>query len=198
MTYTFDLPAIKASLQNLDEIHQVAFGVLLLERALPDYFQFQIDTGSRGGAALRAASAQCWTVLEEGRRQGARFISVDACERSMPDSEDHASPYTSAAIDAVNIACCLLDYLESGNLSVLMEAAEARWDTYYLFILNGTNIDSEDVLNHPLMQEELRFLHEDIAFLQSSSSSMLPFHIAVLDRVSRLNYRALRLKFDPA
>ena len=93
MTYTLDLSAIKECLQKFDDVRQIAFGVFLLERALPGYFQFQLDAGSFGGAALRAASVQCWAALECGERQGAKFISVDECERSMPDSEDHTSPY---------------------------------------------------------------------------------------------------------
>jgi uncharacterized protein YjaG (DUF416 family) len=196
MTYLFELPAIQANLEGLDEVRRIAFGTLLLERALPGYFQFQLDTGSAGGAVLRAALAQCWASLEANTRNGTKYTSVEACERSLPDSEDYSSPYTSAAIDTANIACCVLEYLESGKLNSLMEAVEARWDTFYLFILNGTDIEDEEVLHHPLMQEELRYMHEDITFLQTTTDPTQPLHLAVLLRVNQLDYRKLRLELE--
>lgn len=196
MTYSFELPSIQSDLEGLDEVRRIAFGTLLLERALPGYFQFQLDTGWEGGALLRAALAQCWAALEAGSRNATKFTSVDACESALPDSEDHTSPYTSAAIDTANIACCLLEYLDSGKLSSLAEAVQARWDTLYLFILNHTDIEDEEVLHHPLMQEELRYMHDDIAFLRSASGSTLPLHAAVIGRASQLGYQKLRLTME--
>jgi uncharacterized protein YjaG (DUF416 family) len=180
MMYTFDRSDIEARLKELSETRRLAFGIFLLERALPAYFQFQADSGTSGGAELRAALAQCWGALEFGERNGGpKFVTVEACEKAMPDSEDHTSIYTSAAIDAANIACCLLSYLDSGELSNLMEAVEARWDTLYLFIINSTDIDpavdgfQKDVLRNPLMQNELRLLHEDLASLKDTSEDAL-------------------------
>jgi Uncharacterized protein conserved in bacteria len=200
MMYSFNQSTIQAHLEALDDTRRLAFGVFLLERALPGYLQFQVDSGSLGGAKLRAALAQCWSALEAGSRQVDPFISVETCEKILPDSEDHTSAYTSAAIDAVNIACCLLTYLDSGDVSNLMEAVEARWDTLYLFILNGTDIDpsvaglQEDITRHPLMQEELSFLHNDIAFLQTISGTGSAVLIAAIERTSQMDYRRLRLR----
>lgn len=196
MTYSFDLPAIHTDLEGLDEVGRIAFGTFLLERALPNFFQFQLDTGSAGGAVLRAVSAQCWAALEASTRDATKYTSVEACETTLPDSEDHASRYTSAAIDAANIACCLLEYLEGGKVTSLMEAVQARWDTLYVFILNATDIGDEEVLHHPLMQEELRCMHDDIAFLRSMSGSTQLLHTAVFERVRRLGYQALRMKLE--
>ncbi|RDS81981.1 DUF416 family protein [Dyella psychrodurans] len=200
MMYSFVPSVIHAHLKELDETRRIAFGVFLLERALPSYFQFQADSGGLGGAELRAALAQCWAALEAGSRDGAKFVTVEACEEVLPDSENYTSIYTSAAIDAANIACCLLSYLDSGDLSNLMEAVQARWDTLYLFILNGTGIDpavdgfQQDILHHHLMQEELRLLHDDIAYLQAISGEGPVVLIAAIERVNQLDYRRLRLK----
>lgn len=193
MTTSFDLPTIQAELKGLDEIQRIAFGTLLLERALPSYFQFQIETGFSGGSLLWAASAQCWAALEARTRKVAPFVSVQACESALPDSEDYASPYTSAAIDTANIACCMLEYLEDGQLTSLIEAVQARGDTLYLFIVK--DLDNEKVWAHPMMQEELRFMHDDIAFLRNMSSSTT-LHTAVLERVRQLDYQRLRLKLE--
>src|SRR5699024_6616551 len=158
----------QSNLQCLDDDRRLAFGVCLFERSLPGFFQFQIDTGSVGGGELRTALAQCWSVLETGFDAPA-LVSAAACELVMPDSEGHTSVYTSAAIDAVNIACCMLDFLALRQLDPLMEAVQSRQDTLDLFIQNSTNLDptsrnlEERIASHPLMQEELGFLHDDIA-----------------------------------
>lgn len=47
------------------------------------------------------------------------------------------------------------------------------------------------------MQEELRFVHDDIAFLRNMSSSAT-LHTAVLERVRQLDYQRLRLKLTNA
>ena len=200
MMYSFDPSTIRARLEELDETKRIAFGIFLLERALPAFFQFQIDSGSLGGAELRAALAQGWHALEVDSRHGAKFVTVEACEKVLPDSENHTSIYTSAAIDAANIACCLLSYLDSGDVSNLMEAVQARWDTLYLFILNGTDIDptidgfQKDILRHALMQEELHFLHDDIDCLRAISGDGPVVLVAAIERVNQLDYHQLRLK----
>ncbi|HET7329260.1 DUF416 family protein [Dyella sp.] len=196
MTFSFDITAIKADLESLDEIRRVAFGTLLLERALPNYLKFQIDSGATGGAVLRAALAQCWATIELHTFGTEQFLSLAACEKVLPDSEDYSSPYTSAAIDATNIACCLLEYLEGRNLASIVEAVQSRWDTLYLFIINHTSLGPEDVLSHPLMQQELRFVHQDIVFLQGLSRLERTLHVEVLKRIDDLGYREHRLNID--
>lgn len=193
MTTSFDLSVIQAELEGLDEVQRIAFGTLLLERAMPSYFQFQIETGFSGGSLVRAAAAQCWAALEACTRDVPPFVSLQACENALPDSEDYASPYTSAAIDTANIACCMLEYLEGGQLTSLIEAVQARGDTLYLFIVK--DLDNEKVWAHPMMQEELRFMHDDIAFLRNMPSSTT-LHTAVLERVHQLDYQRLRLKLE--
>jgi uncharacterized protein YjaG (DUF416 family) len=194
MTLPFDITVIQAGLKTLDEPRRIAFGTLLLERAITSFFQFQVESGAPGGAVLRAALAQCWAAVESRGTDSEKFVSVEACETVMPDSEDYKSPYTSAAIDAVNISCCLLDYLEDRRLSSIIEAIQARWDTLYLFILNKTDIDSDQVLKHPLMQEELCFVYDDVDFLNGLVELEEPLHTVLLKRIDKYGYRNHRLK----
>lgn len=187
MPHSFDLNPLFAELKALDAPRRLAFGVCLFERALPAFFQFQSDTGCPGGGVLRAALAQAWTALETGTTPPS-FVSVDACEAVLPDSEDHTSAFTSAAIDTVSIACCVLTFIEDGDMQHLVEAVEARRDTIDLFVQNHFNLDPADpnfeatITAHPLMQEELDFLHEDVAFLKSTQGSLV--WRATLDHVS--------------
>lgn len=198
-TYTFDPAFIGRSLKGLDESRRVAFGIFLLERALPAFFQFQIDTGCTGGGELRAALAQCWHALEHGSLPNDPFITVMTCESLMPDSEDYTSIYTSSAIDAVNIACSLLSYFERKELRLLMEAVESRIDTIDLFIQNSDFINDKDteretaIISHPLMQEELCFMYDDIAFLSATNDQRTALFAMILKRISELGYRELRL-----
>lgn len=195
-TYIFDAGSIARDLIGLDDSRCLAFGIFLFERALPAFFQFQIDTNYAGGGELRAALAQCWYVLEHGSLPNKSFITAETCEGVMPDSEDHLSPYTSSAIDAVNIACNLLSYIEKRDLHFILDAAESRRDTLDLFIQREVSKDEEletAIANHPLMQEELCFMYNDIAFLSGLNRNTTIF-AAALKRVTELAYRELRLR----
>lgn len=191
MIYQFDVNAISSALYELDEAKRIAYGIFLFERAIPYYLRFQVDTGSSGGGELRAALAQCWSALEKKSLHGVRFTTVDACEKLMPDSESSTSSNTSAAIDAVNIACSLISYLELGELRFLMDATESRRDTVDLIVqreldLAGSDADFEGKITaHPLMQEELRLLYEDIALLKSLPSSGSTVLATTIERVEK-------------
>lgn len=195
-----DLPTILSGLERLDDTERLAFGVCLFERALSGYLQFQSETNSVGGGELRAALAHCWATLEIGVAPKNPFVTVAECEKVMPDSEAHISAYTSAAIDAVNIACNLLLYSVKRDLELLVEAVQSRRDTFDLFIQNALGLDplgegfEEKVATHPLMKEEMGFLHDDIRFLQESQMRGSTTFVSILDRVIRLDYCKLRLK----
>jgi uncharacterized protein YjaG (DUF416 family) len=175
MLHSVDLNPLFAELKALDAVRRLAFGVCLIERALPAFFQFQLDTGFPGGGVLRAALAQAWTALETGTASPS-YVTVEMCEAVLPDSEDHTSAFTSAAIDTVSIACCVLTFMETGDVHQLVEAIEARRDTIDLFIQNY-DLDPADpnfeaaITAHPLMQAELKFLHDDLAFLKATRSA---------------------------
>jgi uncharacterized protein YjaG (DUF416 family) len=172
-----DLNPLFVGLKALDATRRLAFGVCLFERAIPAFFQFQVDSGWPGGGVLRAALAQAWTALETGVAPSP-YVSVEMCEAVLPDSEDHTSAFTSAAIDTVSIACCVLTFIETGDVQQLVEAVEARRDTIDLFIQNR-GLHSADqnfeatISAHPLMQAELEFLHEDLAFLKATQGSQV-------------------------
>lgn len=201
MTFAFDPGAIRVRLGKLSGTKRLAFGIFLLERALPNYFKFQIDVGVTGGGQLRAALAQCWTALESGLGRHASFITVAACETYMPDTEvPYSSLYTSAALDAVNMACSLLAFIDGQDVSDLMEMVTARYDTFYLFICqntdaNGSPAPDQEVLLHPLTQQELSYVYGDLDFLESLPGEELDVLLAAsLQRVSGKGYQQLRLK----
>lgn len=199
-SYRFEPDAILTSLHELSHGKRVAFGIFVLERALPAFFQFQIETGWRGGAELRAALAQGWYVLEMGSLPSRSFTTVATCEQLVPDSEAHASAYTSAAIDAVDATCGFLSFLEHGETNLLMEMVRSRIDTIDLFIQDNTkreavSTDFENkIVAHPLMQGELRLINADIEFLDSLGDEDDKTFSRVLNRVCSLGYCNLKLR----
>src|SRR5882757_5074359 len=122
--HRFEPEVLRRRLDALSNWAQLAFGVLLLERAVPNFFRFEAETGARGGAMLRGVQAKLWGLLE-GNNAAAPFVGVTAkaCEFFAPNTELYSSPYTSSALDAISIACNMLDYTESGRTELLVEAA---------------------------------------------------------------------------
>lgn len=171
---SFRSQAIIADLRKLGKASGLAFGIFLLERAKSGYFQFQLETGYGGGGTIRAALAQCWSALEGWPAVQAPLVSIEDCERLAPDSEHYSSLYTSAAIDAVGIACNVLSYIKSGDEQLLLDSAELLRDTVDLFIQNTSKSPQQDteiyILRHPLMQSELGYLYSDLEFLQRQAN----------------------------
>ncbi|KAG9601748.1 hypothetical protein KCV01_g7457, partial [Aureobasidium melanogenum] len=178
--------AMKLSERSFPE--QLAFGICVMERALDGYLQFQQDTGWLGGGDVRAALAEGWRALESIDVPSADFprMSAAMCEHWAPDSEAHTSPFTSAAIDAVTIACSLLEYIQMGDPKLIRDAAEARRDTLDLHIqrampqeLSGPDLDRY-ISNHPLMRNELATMQDDLHRIIGMSDSFANISIGLI------------------
>lgn len=167
---------------------------------MPAFFQFQCDTGWVGGGVMRSAVARCWEVLKGSSAEVVGFVSVAECERAMPDSEGcHASDYTSAAIDAVDIACNLLAFVENGDIELIVRSITAQCDTIDLFVQNNEALNGPakvDCSPHSLLKEELDLMQADLDFLRAIDVDETMLFAAVLMRVSALEYRTLRLKLS--
>jgi uncharacterized protein YjaG (DUF416 family) len=193
MSELSEIDRLSAGVRKLSRAKALAFGICVLERAMSAFIEFQWDTGWGGGAVMRAAIARCWAVLEGGPAEAAHTVSVAQCERAMPDSEGrHASDYTSAAIDAVDIACNLLTFIENGDIELIVNAVIAQTDTIDLFVRQS------DRSTHSLLKEELDLMRADLAFISALDIDETMLFPAVLKRVSVLDYRALRLKLPDA
>jgi uncharacterized protein YjaG (DUF416 family) len=198
MSALSEIDRLSAGVRGLGRAKALAFGICLLERAMPAFFQFQCDTGWGGGGVMRAAVARCWAILEGSPAEVVRFVSVAECERAMPDSEGrHASDYTSAAIDAVDIACNLLTFVENGDIELIVHSVSAQCDTIDLFVQNEEMSSGPARLDrsmHSLLKEELDLMRADLDFLEAIDVDETMLFAAVLMRVSALEYRTLRLK----
>jgi uncharacterized protein YjaG (DUF416 family) len=194
--HRFEPEILRRRLGALSRWANLAFGVFLVERAVPNFFRFEAETGARGGAMLRGVQAKLWGLLE-GNNAAAPFVGITAksCECFAPDTELWDSPYTSAALDAISIACNVLDYADSERTELLVEAASLRRDSVDMFLQRVERVDPSAVdfemrlLTHPLMQEELGYQEADLAFLDKGDQVWS----AVLGRSIDLGYSNLRM-----
>ena len=204
VVYRFDPVALKRRLEGLQKQGRLAFGVLLLERAVPNFFRFEAETGAAGGAMVRGAQAKSWGEFE-GNNASALFLGITAkaLELFAPDTERYTSLYTSSALDAVSIACNLLTYVESGRIELLVESASLRRDTLDIFLQRAERMDASAVdlesrlLRHPLMQEELGFQEADLAFLEKMETENDRAWPSVLARSIELGYSSFRMTLAP-
>ena len=170
---------IEERLRSMEPAAQLAFGIFLLERAIPWFLRWQAEVNSSGGGDLRAALASCWARLEVSSNRKAAFVSVAECERLLPESEGSVSIYTSAAIDAVDIACNVLQFLDTGDLSLIVSSAASRRDTIDIYIQSSLGMDPSepsfetDILSHPMMQAELKAMHSELAMLGSPDTTRI-------------------------
>ncbi|MET0256242.1 MAG: DUF416 family protein [Luteibacter sp.] len=195
-----DFESLVIELSQLDSRKQLAFAIFLIERALPAFYAFQIETGHQGGGCLRAALGQFWSILELGSVSGHRFVTLETCESVIPDSEDYGSPYTSASIDAGAIVCSTFDLIDGHDPEALRAMIQARQDSVDLFLRNredfpgsGADVFHGDTMQHPLMEEELALMQADVRFLRLADSEKADFFSSVLRRVRELDYGRLRL-----
>jgi uncharacterized protein YjaG (DUF416 family) len=200
VVHRFDPIALKRRLEGLQSRARLAFGALLLDRAVPNFLQFEAETGAAGGAMLRGAQAKVWGLLE-GNNAVAPFLGVTArsCEFFAPDTEQYASLYTSSALDAVTIACNVLDYVNSDRVDLLLDSASLRRDSIDVFLQLAEGIDASGsdfemrLLTHSLMQEELGFQEADLTFLKEwQSKGDQAWHL-VLKRSIDNGYSTLRM-----
>lgn len=168
---TFNEETLGRSLQKLAPWKRIAFMAQVGERMLANYQRFSTETGFGDVSVLRNALDTAWTWIESGRLSGNLAELREACEQQAPDTEQFRSPYTSAALDAANVAAIILDTLERPDEARPVDVASLARDTVDLFVQERLNLDpnapgfEETILRHNLMQSELRRQREDLDVL---------------------------------
>lgn len=168
---TFDEDRLRRSLQKLPPWKQIAFMVQVGERMLPNYSRFSAEAGFGDVSVLRNALDAAWTWIESGQLLDNVAELRDACDQQAPNTEQFHSPYTSAALDAANVAAIILDALEQPDEARPVDVASLARDTVDLFIQEHMNLDpnapgfEETILRHHLMQTELRHQREALEAL---------------------------------
>jgi uncharacterized protein YjaG (DUF416 family) len=200
MAYVFSADNLSHGLSKLPAAFCFAFGIQLLERAAPNFYRFQFETGAQGGAMLRAVQSQMWAQVEGSRLQVPLTISSAECEESAPDTEQYSSLYTSSALDAISIACNLLEFVESKKIELIVNCASLRRDSLDIFLQITDEVDSDsddfesELIAHPLMQEELGFQASDLDYCERSVNSGDNVWPGLLERCCSLQYSQFRMQ----
>jgi len=195
----YDIAQFEEKLIELSDLERLGFGICLLERALPMFYAFQAETNHAGMGEVMASLAACWKTMEDGRWGEPAFLTSNECEKVMPDSEDYDSFYTSAALDAVDICCSLLDFIHAKDIRSIVAATQVQLDT--LDLATQRLLDEDGVGDdHRLVQEptsllslELNRMQDDLFFLAASSAQSEPLASQLRRRVLELNYRQIEL-----
>ena len=194
LKYKHNDEAIQAQLVLLPRWKVAAFGIFLLERAAPNFYRFQADTGAFGGGVIRGALANAWTFIESGNPKPCELVTEAACDFIAPDTEAYVSIYTSSALDAAGISSNLLSYIDGGPISLIVKAASLRRDSIDIFLqligdTNPASANFESTLSdHPKMQEELCFQDNDILFFNSIHHEQITNWNKVVLYSSNANY----------
>lgn len=169
MKTRYDPTAVRKKLVRLTIWKQVAFALLCCERMYPNYLMFVQDSGWGDPSVLRKAIDIVWLVLgEEHSTQDVQEL-VRACEEAAPDTEDFASDYTSAALDAALSTASLVEILERFDVQKVMEISQQAFDTVYMYVdcSIATDGDDEAILTAPLVRTELTMQQDSLAYLKT-------------------------------
>ena len=173
----FDYDTLKAQLEHLDERRQLAFGAVCCERLLPNYEAFSRDAGWGDVAPLRHALDRIWDYLG-GANLGAEEAdaALEACEVVVPDSEDHASPYVTAAQDACFAVCALYDFVLDPQSDHIADVTRFATDSVDLYVQEIEQMRPDDpqleqkIAGHQLMQRELAQQKRDLDAISAHPS----------------------------
>lgn len=186
--FSFDAERLKNRLSRLSRRHVLTFGVWQLERMVPNFIQFCVETKTEGTWVLKCVVSYAWSAIETGNLNFFDRLTVEDCERIAPDTEDFESLYTSAALDVVVSASKLIEYILINDTNLIVEMANLARDSADILIQLSNDADQDDedfeevIRTHPLMQSELQHQEADILFLECLLEDRDHFFSAVLAR----------------
>jgi uncharacterized protein YjaG (DUF416 family) len=170
MENRYDAIVVKSKLSLLATWRQVAFALLCCERMYPNYLMFTQDSGWGNPDALRKALDIAWLVLGEENSIQEFHELVRACEEAAPDTEDFASDYTSAALDAALSTALLIEILGRFDVQKVLDISQQAFDTVYMYVDCSIVTNAPDdrvILMHPLVRTELAMQQDSLAYLKA-------------------------------
>jgi uncharacterized protein YjaG (DUF416 family) len=110
----------------------------------PNYLIFVQDSGWGDPTVLRKALDLAWLVLGEEHSMRDVPELIRACEEAAPDTEDFASEFTSAALDAALSTASLVEILERFDIQKAIEISQQAFDTVYMYVDRSITTDADD------------------------------------------------------
>lgn len=155
----FSAEELRINLLRLDSDRMLVFGLLCAERMFPNYIAFQNESGWGDVSKVRDALV---ILLRAVSGQKPSFddvvMAAEACELQAPSSDDFDSIFVTAAQDFCFSICCLMDFLNSPDVSKIVKVATYSTDSIDLYVQEAEKMRPDDphleekILLHPLMQ----------------------------------------------
>jgi uncharacterized protein YjaG (DUF416 family) len=172
MEAAFDEESLLAKVRPLGVKLRVAFLLSIAERLKGNYLAFKKETKAGDVKALEDALASGWRFVAGGEvHEKAIESGIERCEGAAPDSEEHDSLLLSSALDAASCAGLVLELIRDNDPELVVDGASLARDTIDRYITEKDDLDPSDarfeerILEHPLMQAELKKQREDIESL---------------------------------
>jgi len=174
---TFDEKQILEELNNISELHRIAFAASCCERMLPNYKKF-VEVENWGDYdCFRNFLNQIWEHINGNYLTKEHIIIfMDKCFEIGPDEEDFESVYTSYAIDLGSAIYHTLKYCLTSDTKNLLAVANAAINTVDLFVQEKYNMDPNDpnlefeICNNELMQTEIVKQIDDLKLLANNAN----------------------------
>jgi uncharacterized protein YjaG (DUF416 family) len=171
----FDAEQVREALTLLPPKRRLAFALGCSERLYPNYVAFHREQGWGDPQALRSALNAGWDVLKGHHPDPSVLARLRRrVHDAEPETEDFDTILVSSALDAANAAGLVLKVAETGDIESAVEIASLCHDTVDMYAQESESMDStgaeleQQILSHPLMQEELRRQRDDLASLAQS------------------------------
>ncbi len=177
----FDEVALRNRLIALSSWKQAAFLTLLCDRMMPNARQFSRDTGFSISICSECLE-KAWEYLSDGARANYQVLS-ERCLENAPDMDEFTHKFASAALDAVLSVSKLMSFLQQPNIDLIVEAVTLAFDTIYLYIPTTDASSDDEIIKHPLMQQELKREEDDLRFVEAISTDIdTPATVRLKDR----------------
>jgi uncharacterized protein YjaG (DUF416 family) len=181
MLSVFDEGEVNRRVSALPWDRALAFGCACAHRLLWSYERFCEETADGDASPLAEALDLLWTAARTAapppRAECERLAA--GVEAQAPNSEIHTSLLTTSAQDAVFAICSLLDYCVESTAEALVLTARYPCDSVDLYVQESEGMHprapdlEEQILQHPMMQQELARQERDLTALEVDGDSGL-------------------------
>lgn len=167
---------------NEDKLHQklvvlpfwkqLAFLLIVCQRLIPSFRAFAgKPRGKKDESLLNDILNKAWSTLLSGVTKADFSNEVVQAESVAPETEDSELLYVSSVLDASVAIGLLMKSFSDGQTDTIIEGVTLIRDSVDMYVQELENMVPNDpeleikVLNHELMQQELKRQREDIEFL---------------------------------
>jgi uncharacterized protein YjaG (DUF416 family) len=157
---------------------QLAFLTSVCKRLIPSFFAFSKETGALGTSELESILQKAVRSILKGEINAGFESDSKLAESFAPETEEHSSIFTSSALDAATAISILANAFDEQHTSMIVEGAALARDSVDMFIQEIEELKPNDpqlelkILQHKLMQKELKRQREDLKFLQTLSNNL--------------------------